>query len=88
MRVSSGSLALPVLGQCCADVQCCIFAGFDWDAQDCLYMGTVDYSSVRALRGHHPSAWDDLEGLAITLLEMATGEPHVTAAVAGAHCRE
>lgn len=48
-------------------------AGFDWDSRNCLYMGTVDYSSVRALQGHHPCAWDDLEGLAITLLEMATG---------------
>jgi hypothetical protein len=36
-------------------------------------MGTVDYSSVRSLQGYHPSAWDDLEGLAVTLLEMATG---------------
>lgn len=48
-------------------------AEFDWDSRDCLYMGTVDYSSVRSLQGHHPCAWDDLEGLAITLLEMATG---------------
>lgn len=57
-------------------------AGFDWEAQDCLYMGTVDYSSVRALRGYNPSGWDDLESLAIALLEMATGESllHLTRA--------
>jgi hypothetical protein len=36
-------------------------------------MGTVDYSSVRSLQGYIPSAWDDLESLAVTLLEMATG---------------
>lgn len=48
-------------------------ADTDLESRDCLYMGTVDYSSVRSLQGYHPSAWDDLEGLAVTLLEMATG---------------
>jgi hypothetical protein len=52
----------------------CCPAEFDWESKDCLYMGTVDYSSVRSLYGYHPCGWDDLEALAVTLLEMATGE--------------
>lgn len=56
-----------------ACVHPCLAAGFDWDAKDSLYMGTVDYSSVRALHGYNSCGWDDLESLAITLLEMATG---------------
>lgn len=58
----------------CTTVACLILTDFDWDRRDTLYMGTVDYSSVRALYGHSPCAWDDLEGLAISLLEMATGK--------------
>lgn len=65
----SGCLCLSPLLPC---LQCCL-AEFDWESKDCLYMGTVDYSSVRSLYGHHQCAWDDLEALAVTLLEMATG---------------
>lgn len=49
-------------------------AGFSWDDDTYLFCGTVDYSSVRTLFGRHPTPKDDLEGLACTLLEMATGE--------------
>jgi serine/threonine protein kinase len=49
-------------------------AGFSWDVDNYLFCGTVDYSSVRTLFGRHPTPKDDLEGLACTLLEMATGE--------------
>ncbi|WIA09024.1 hypothetical protein OEZ85_008438 [Tetradesmus obliquus] len=49
--------------------------GFSWDDDTYLFCGTVDYSSVRTLFGRHPTPKDDLEGLACTLLEMATGEP-------------
>ncbi len=49
-------------------------ADFSWDQQTYAFWGTVDYASVRNLSGYHPSPRDDLEGLACTLLEMATGE--------------
>jgi hypothetical protein len=64
-----------------------MIADFDWDSKDCLYMGTVDYSSVRSLCGHNPCGWDDLEGLAVSLLEMATGEhARLTDSVQAAFC--
>jgi hypothetical protein len=49
-------------------------AGFSWEEDTYLFCGTVDYSSVRTLFGRHPTPKDDLEGLACTLLEMASGE--------------
>lgn len=57
---------------------CAVHSDYNWDSKDFLYMGTVDYSSVRSLCGHHPCPWDDLEGLAVCLLEMATGELQAT----------
>ncbi|KAF8072896.1 CKL6 [Scenedesmus sp. PABB004] len=48
-------------------------SGFSWEARDYTFWGTVDYSSVRELQGCHPTPREDLEGLACTLLEMATG---------------
>jgi hypothetical protein len=53
---------------------CVLPAGFSWDEDTYLFCGTVDYSSVRTLFGRHPTPKDDLEGLACTLLEMASGE--------------
>jgi hypothetical protein len=53
-------------------------AGFSWDDDTYLFCGTVDYSSVRTLNGRHPTPKDDLEGLACTLLEMATGDAQLT----------
>jgi hypothetical protein len=51
----------------------CHGPGFSWEARNYVFWGTVDYASVRTLRGHHPTPRDDLESMACALLEMATG---------------
>lgn len=55
------------------NVTCPAFTDFSWEDQTYAFWGTVDYASVRNLSGYHPTPRDDLEGLACTLLEMATG---------------
>lgn len=53
---------------------CSCHADFSWDEQTYAFWGTVDYASVRNLKGYHPTPRDDLEQLACALLEMALGE--------------
>jgi serine/threonine protein kinase len=50
-----------------------VATGFSWEKQDYVFYGTVDFASVRSLKGYHPTPKDDLESLACVLLEMATG---------------